>query len=191
MGRPRNFEADAVVERAMEVFWTHGYANTSPAQLAEATGVGKGSLYNAFGSKRELFDRALDRYDVAGTELAQAILSEPGGTRERIGAFLRFLVDTDLSHPDRRGCLAVNTATELAGHDPEIRRVVRRMAEHTLGALRTRLEQGVRDGDVRADLDPRATAEFLLTTISGLRVMARSYDAPTLHRVIDTALTVL
>ncbi|MDT7648792.1 MAG: TetR/AcrR family transcriptional regulator, transcriptional repressor for nem operon, partial [Pseudonocardiales bacterium] len=55
----------------MEEFWTHGYANTSPAQLAEATGVGKGSLYNTFGSKRQLFDQALARYGRMGAELAE------------------------------------------------------------------------------------------------------------------------
>ncbi|MFI5777436.1 TetR/AcrR family transcriptional regulator [Nocardia sp. NPDC051570] len=191
MGRPRAFEADSVVEQAMETFWTHGYANTSPAQLAEATGIAKGSLYNAFGSKRELFERALARYDIMGTALAEGFLSQPGSTRERIGAFLRLLVDSDLAQPDRRGCLVVNTATEFAGHDPEITRTVRGMLEHTAAALRARIEQGRRDGDVRAEVDPQAMAEFLLNTIAGLRVLAKAHDAPTLHRIIDTAVTTL
>lgn len=191
MGRPRSFDDDVVVDRAMEAFWTNGYANTSPAQLAEATGIGKGSLYNAFHSKRELFERALARYDLLGSEFAQDFLSRPGSTRECIGSFLRFLVDSDLAQPVRRGCLAVNTAVELAGHDPEINRALRTMVDHSIAALAARIDQGRRDGDVRPDVDAQALAEFLMNTLAGLRVMAKAYDLPTLHRIIDSALTTL
>ncbi|BCK58250.1 TetR/AcrR family transcriptional regulator [Nocardia wallacei] len=191
MARPRNFEPETVIDLAMETFWTHGYANTSPAQLAECTGIGKGSLYNTFGSKRELFARVLERYDRMGSELAAEFMSRPGSTRDCLRAFLRFLVDTDASHPVRRGCLAVNTATEFAAGDPEITKAVRAMQEHTTAALATRIDQGRRDGDVPRDTDPRAAAEFLMNTIAGLRVMAKTNDVRTLHRIIDTALTTI
>lgn len=175
----------------MQAFWTLGYANTSPAALAKATGVGKGSLYNAFGSKRELFERALDRYDRLGAEFTTELLARPGSTRECLRAFLYDSVDSDLAEPIRRGCLAVNTAVELAGHDPEIARAVRRAVERTMAALESRIAQGVRDGDVRTGLDPRATAEYVMNTLAGLRVMARAYDAATLRRIADTALAAL
>ncbi len=191
VGRPRSFDDDDVVDRAMEAFWTHGYANTSPAQLAEATGVGKGSLYNAFNSKRELFDRALARYDQQVSELRQDLLSRPGTTRECIRSALRFIVDFDLAQPSRRGCLAGNTAVELAGHDPQIAQTIRTMQEHSVAALAARIEQGHRDGDVSPGLDARAFAELLANTLAGLRVMAMTYDAPTLYRIIDSALATL
>ena len=124
MGRPRHFDDDVVVERAMDAFWTHGYANTSPAHLAAATGIAKGSLYNAFGSKRELFDRALARYGELVSQLGQDLLARPGSTRECLGSALRHIVDSDLAQPLRRGCLVANTAAELAGHDPEIARTL-------------------------------------------------------------------
>jgi TetR/AcrR family transcriptional repressor of nem operon len=191
VARPRDFDTDVVVERAMQAFWTLGYANTSPAALAEATGVGKGSLYNAFGSKRELFDRALERYDRLGAEFTAELLARPGTTRECLRAFLYDSVDSDLAQPIRRGCLAVNTAVELAGHDPDIARAVLRAVERTMAALEARIAQGVRDGDMPLSLDPRATAEYVMSTLAGLRVMARSYDAATLHRIVDTALVML
>ncbi|MFD0278175.1 TetR/AcrR family transcriptional regulator [Kitasatospora sp. NPDC127111] len=191
MARPRTFDADVVVERAMQAFWTLGYANTSPAALAEATGVAKGSLYNAFGSKRELFEQALKRYDRLGAEFTAELLARPGTTRACLRAFLRDSVKSDLDHPVRRGCLAVNTAVELASHDPEIARAVRRAVERTMAELESRIAQGVLDGDVRAGLDPRATAEYLMNTLAGLRVMARTYDEATLLRIADTALAVL
>ncbi|NKY50608.1 TetR/AcrR family transcriptional regulator [Nocardia vermiculata] len=191
MGRPRNFDTDAVVDRAMDAFWTHGYANTSPAQLASATGIGKGSLYNTFGSKRALFERALARYNRAGAELAAECMSRPGTARDCIGDFLRLLVDSDLADPTRRGCLAVNTATEFSGRDPEIIRAVADMQERTVATLAARIDQGRRDGDVARDTDPRGAAEFLMNTISGLRVMAKTSEASTLYRIIDSALKTL
>jgi len=191
VGRPRSFDDDVVIDRAMDVFWTNGYANTSPAQLAEATGVAKGSLYNAFNSKRELFDRALARYGRHVSELAGELLSRPGTTRECLRTALRSIVDFDLAQQSPRGCLVGNTAVELAGHDPEIARAIRAMQDRQTAALTARIEQGRRDGDVGRDVDALAIAEFLATTLAGLRVMAMTHDAPTLYRVIDSALATL
>lgn len=188
MGRPKEFEPDVVVAQAMETFWSKGYAGTSPADLAEATGVGKGSLYHAFGSKRELFDKALDLYGKYGSEITEAFLNEPGTAKERIRAYLEFLVDTDLDGPVRRGCLAANTALELGGRDSEATEAVRRMTDRTIELLTERLRRGQRDGDVAADIDVEAQANLLMNTIVGLRVMARTYDGPVLHQIIETAL---
>lgn len=188
MGRPRSFEPDAVVAQAMEAFWTNGYAGTSPADLAEVTGVAKGSLYHAFGSKRELFGEALDLYDRTGSEVIKEFLSRPGTAKECIRAYLVFLVDTDLAGPVRRGCLAANTALELGGRDEQATRAVHRIAERSIGLLAARIEQGRREGDVARGIDANAQAQFLMNTIVGLRVMAKAFDGPTLHRIIDTAL---
>ncbi|MFB9662438.1 TetR/AcrR family transcriptional regulator [Glycomyces mayteni] len=188
MGRPKEFQPDAVVAQAMEAFWTSGYAGTSPADLAEATGVGKGSLYHAFGSKRELFGKALDLYGRGGSELTEAYLDEPGTAKERIRAYLEFLVDTDLDAPVRRGCLAANTALELGGRDPEATEAVRRMTDRTIELLTWRLERGQRDGDVAPEVDARSQALLVMNTIVGLRVMARTHDGPVLHGIIESAL---
>jgi TetR/AcrR family transcriptional repressor of nem operon len=188
MGRPKNFEPDAAVAQAMETFWSKGYASTSPADLAEATGVGKGSLYHTFGSKRELFGKALDQYGKAGSELTEAYLNEPGTAKERIRAYLVLLVEVDLSGPVRRGCLAANTALELGGKDPEATRAVQRMTDDTIRLLSERLRRGQREGDVAEEVDVEAQAHFLMNTLVGLRVMAQTHDGPVLRRVIDTAL---
>ncbi|MGI8416200.1 MAG: TetR/AcrR family transcriptional regulator [Nakamurella sp.] len=191
MGRPRNFDDDEVVDRAMDVFWTYGYANTSPAQLAAATGIAKGSLYNAFNSKRELFDRALARYDEQTSALAGDLLSRPGSARDCIRSALRFIVKSDLAQQSPRGCLVGNTAVELAGHDTQLARTIRTIQDRQSAALIARIEQGQRDGDVDLDLNPRDVAEFLATVLAGLRVMAMTHQAPSLYRVIDSALATL
>lgn len=191
MGRPRSFDDHAVVSRAMDAFWTHGYAGTSPALLAEATGIAKGSLYNAFGSKRELFDQCLDLYHQQVGELARSLMDHPGSTRDCLRDALRSVVDSDLSQPVRRGCLIGNTAVEMAGEHPDLAHRLRRMQDESTEWFRERIERGQRDGDVPSDLDARAAAEHVATTLAGLRVMAMTHDAPVLHRVIDTALALL
>src|SRR6478752_4644486 len=148
-------------------------------------------LYNAFKSKRELFDLALAHYDRQVSELAGDLLSRPGTTRECISAAMRFIVDLDLAQQSPRGCLVGNTAVELAGHDPEIARTILAMQDRQVDALTARIRQGQRDGDVGPDVDPRAFAEFLATTLAGLRVMVMTHTAPTLYRVIDSALDAL
>ncbi|MER7765672.1 TetR/AcrR family transcriptional regulator [Kitasatospora sp. NPDC096140] len=188
MGRPKGFEPDVAVAQAMETFWTKGYSATSPADLAEATGVAKGSLYHAFGSKRELFARALDLYGRLGSGLTEEFLSRPGTARERIHAYFVLLVDTDLDGPVRRGCLAQNTVEELGGQDEEAARAVHRIEERMIALFTARIEQGQRDGDVDRSVDAGAQALLLQTTLAGLRVMTRTFERPVLHRIIDTAL---
>lgn len=191
MGRPRAFDDEVVLERAMEAFWTHGYGATLPAQLAEATGIAKGSLYNAFTNKRMLFDRCLDLYQQKIAEMAQGLLGLPGSTKDCLRTALRSVVDDDLSQPQRRGCLIGNTAVELAGEDAEIAAKLRRMQDESTNWFAARIQRGQLDGDVTRDRDARALAEHFANTLAGLRVMAMTHDAPALHRIIDTALTVL
>ncbi|MFD6396617.1 TetR/AcrR family transcriptional regulator [Nocardia sp. NPDC060249] len=191
MARPQNFDTDTVLDRAMDQFWTHGYANTSPAQLADATGIGKGSLYNTFGSKRALFDVVLDRYGRLGVAMAEDYMSRPGTTRECLREYLRATVDLDMASPTRRGCLAVNTAAELGGHDVAATAMVRGIEQRIVATLAARIDQGRRDGDVDRDVDPNSIAALLFTTSVGLRLMAKTNDAAQLYRLIDVALTTL
>ncbi len=188
VGRPKNFEPDVVIAQAMETFWTKGYADTSPADLAEATGVGKGSLYHCFGSKRELFGKVLDLYNKVGAEVTEQVLSEPGTAKERIRALLVLLVDMDLDGPVRRGCLAQNAVAEIGGHDEAAKRAVLRMEQRMVELFAARLEQGQRDGDVDRALNARAQGLYLETTLAGLRTMAMTFDRKALYQIIDTAL---
>ncbi|MFD6394223.1 TetR/AcrR family transcriptional regulator [Nocardia sp. NPDC055029] len=191
MARPRNFDTDTVIDRAVDQFWSHGYANTSPAQLADATGIGKGSLYNTFGSKRALFDQALDRYGHQGVAMAEDYMSRPGTTRDCLREYLRAAIDLDFTTPIRRGCLAANTAAEFGGQDPAITKTLRDIEQRIVAALAARIDQGRRDGDIDATIDPHSVAALLFTTSVGLRIMAKTNDAPELYRLVDVALTVL
>jgi TetR/AcrR family transcriptional repressor of nem operon len=189
MGRPKQFDPDAAVDRAMEVFWRKGYASTSPQDLVDELGIGRGSLYNAFGSKRALFELALGRYrDTQAAELV-AILEEPGPVKARLRSALELLVELDLGDAGRRGCFAVNTAAELAGVDQDATDLVRRMFDRTEAAFQAAIEEGQRAGELDRARDAKATGSLLLTTVVGMRVVAKTVEGPErLHRVIDALL---
>ncbi|MFF4696763.1 TetR/AcrR family transcriptional regulator [Streptomyces chattanoogensis] len=192
MGRPKQFDPDAAVDQAMEVFWRKGYAATTPQDLVDALGIGKGSLYNAFGSKHALFEKALCRYRDSQALALIEMLEEKGPVKDRLRKALRFLAETDLADPDRRGCMAVNTAAELAGTDEVAADLVRRMFDRTEGAFRALVEEGQRAGEIAPGRDAHAIGSLLLNAVVGLRLMARIAEGPDrLSRVIDATVDVL
>ncbi|NUU26036.1 MAG: TetR/AcrR family transcriptional regulator [Streptomycetaceae bacterium] len=193
MGRPKQFDPDTAVERAMGVFWRKGYAATTPQDLVDEIGIGKGSLYNTFGSKHALFERALARYRDEQAATLVALLEDPADPpKERLRSALRMLVMLDIADPDRRGCLAVNTATELATSDDGAAETVRRMFARSESAYRVAIEDAQRAGEIDAAKDPRALAGLLLATAIGLRVMAKVADGPDeLLRIADAAVDAL
>lgn len=162
----------------MDVFWRKGYRGTTPQDLAEAVGIGKGSLYNAFGSKRELFTRALDRYRDQQAVLVDQALEAPGLVKERIAAALDLMIDMNAADPDHRGCLAVNTAAELAGFDQEATERVRSMFARTADMFLQVIRTGQATGEITRDLDPEAIAGHLLTTLVGLQLLSKTNPDP-------------
>jgi len=177
MGRPRLFDFDAAVASALNIFWERGYGATTPAELLDAIGVGKGSFYHAFESKHALFEQALRRYGderVAG--LAQSLAgSEP--IRERLKAYLERLVAPENEKTLRRGCLAANTAAELGRSDPAAVKVVRHTFERMESVLEAALEEGQKSGQLDRSLNPNAVASLLLATVVGITVLAK-VDSP-------------
>ena len=172
MARPREFDETTAVEGAMNAFWAHGYEATSTQDLCEATGLGRSSIYNTFGSKRELFRRTLAHYTGQGLTTRSAVLETPGTAVDRIAALLDAVIDDELSH-DRRGCLMVNTAAELGTPDDEIGALVKADSEAHLGLLTDCVRLGVLDGSIDPDRDPADVAEFVHGTVASLRLMSR------------------
>lgn len=168
----------------MEVFWGKGYGATTPNELVLALGIGKGSLYHEFGSKRALFERALERYRDTQAMLLIEVLQQPGPVKARLSAVLEVLVDMDFADPVRRGCLAVNTAAELGGVGEAATGLVREMFERTEQAFVALIEEGQRAGEINAGRDPQAIGSLLLNTVVGLRVVAMVADGPARSRAI-------
>lgn len=160
----------------METFWTRGYEATTTAQLCDSTGLGRGSLYNAFGSKHQLYELALDRYTERGHQAQLDILRAAGTPSERLRALLVWVIDTDLADPDRRGCLALNAASEAAGRSEPVTRLTRRHFDRLEEALLEVIDEGRRDGGFRTDQTALQLTRTLQSTYYGLRVLGRVTD---------------
>jgi TetR/AcrR family transcriptional repressor of nem operon len=192
MGRPKQFDPDTAVDRAVEVFWRKGYASTTPQDLVEALGIGKGSLYNTFISKHALFERALRRYGENRVAGLVELLEGPGPVRTRLRAALQRLVDTNHGETDRRGCLAVNTTAELAGVDDTAIEVVGAVFDGMERAFQAAIQEGQRGGEIDAARDSRQIASLLLTTAIGMSVVAKTAEGPQrLRRVVDAVMASL
>jgi TetR/AcrR family transcriptional repressor of nem operon len=186
--RPREFDEDDVVARATDLFWRRGYHATSVRDLGEALGLSASSLYRTFGDKHALFLRALDHYRATDSAEARDHLLRPGPAPEVLREWLIRMVDMPEEGAAARGCFVVNTATELGADDPAVDGRTQAAFGVTRHALQEILQRGLRDGELRADLDVTATAESLFTLVLGLRVRARAgHGAAELAGVIDTA----
>ena len=192
MSREKEFDVDEVLGRAMELFWCHGYEATSLSALLEHLGIGKGSFYNTFGSKHELYLRALDRYRSLMGDLLVAELGESGPVKPAIKSLLEAISEQDLGDAERRGCMVVNAATELIPHDPEAERRVVSNFVRLQDALRATISRGQSTGEIPAEKDPAALARFLVTLIQGLRVVGKATcDRAALEDTVEVALETL
>lgn len=173
-----------VLDRAMEAFWARGYEATSISDLVAATGINRGSLYAGFTDKRSLFLRVLEHYDRRHRRDFLAAAARRHAPREAILAAFRQVVDSAGAGRDRKGCLLVNTALELAPHDREIERIVKASLDEVEAFFASMIEAGQRDGSIAAGIAARRTAQLLFSLFLGLRVITRSRPDPSLMDTI-------
>lgn len=174
MARPREFDIDAALERAMQAFWAKGFEATSLDDLCEATGLGRSSLYAAFGGKRALLHRSLERYEEQGIARITAALARPVPVREAIAAFVGDLIERIVSGSGRRGCFIGNCAAELARQDRATAARVRRSLERIEATFRDVLARAQARGEIAKSADVDAIARFLVAGIQGLRLVAKA-----------------
>ena len=192
MARPFEFDPDIAIDRALQVFWQKGYAGTTPQDLLEATGIGKGSFYNYFKSKHNMFELCLQRYRSSQSDAMIAFLKQPISAKVRLRGALEQLIKFDLEGPVRKGCMAVNTAAELATSDESALGIVQAMFDRTEAAFAQLIEDGQSTGDIRTDIDAASLASLLFTTVLGLRIAGLVADTPDrLERTVDAALRLL
>jgi AcrR family transcriptional regulator len=170
-GRPREFDVEQALDRALEVFWRKGYEGTSLPDLTRAMGINRPSLYAAFGNKEGLFRRALDRYAEGPAAYVRAALDEPTA-RAVAERLLRGTIDllTDPRNP--RGCLMVQGGLACGEAAESVRRelAARRLAGEV--ALRRRFRRARAEGDLPAGMDPADLARFVVAVMRGMAVQA-------------------
>ncbi|MGW4596407.1 TetR/AcrR family transcriptional regulator [Streptomyces argyrophyllae] len=186
MARPKEFDPDAALQSALELFWRRGYEATSMADLVGHLGIGKASLYATFGSKHELYLRALDRYGQTQDPVLTRELSRPGPVLPAVrGLVRRFAAEAAAEATREQGCLVTNTAVELAPHDREAARRVERSWDTVETLLHSALVRAQERGELAGDRDPLTLARMLLVLLQGLRVVGKASTDPA--RVRDAA----
>lgn len=170
-GRPRQFDAEDALGRAMEVFWRLGYEGATIPELTRAMGINRPSLYAAFGDKEALFRKVLDRYiEGPAGHIAEA-LAEP--TARAVAERLMNGTAELLSDPERpSGCLIVQGALACGEGAESVRRELATRREAGVDLIRARLERARGAGDLPADADCAALARFLATVTHGMSVQA-------------------
>jgi AcrR family transcriptional regulator len=187
-GRPREFNTDKALDKALKVFWRKGYEGTSLPDLTRAMGINRPSLYAAFGNKEALFRKAMDRYAEGPAAHVRAALLEPTA-RAVVESLFRGMVKMLTNPHNPRGCLAVQGALSCGKSARPIQKelTARRAAAET--AIRRRFEQAKSDGDLPADANCADLARFVTTVINGMAVHAASGASRSeLQRVAEMAL---
>jgi TetR/AcrR family transcriptional regulator, transcriptional repressor for nem operon len=174
VARPREFDADAAVEKAMHAFWARGYKATSVDDLCAATGLSRSSLYAAYGGKRALLHRSLARYEAGAVARIEAALAKPLPVREAIAGFVGELIDRIVAGPGRAGCFIGNCAAELAGQDRATAVRVRQSLAHIEATFRDALARAQVRGEIAAQADVDSLARFLVSGIQGLRLVGKA-----------------
>ncbi|MFE7855773.1 TetR/AcrR family transcriptional regulator [Streptomyces sp. NPDC057403] len=193
MARTKEFDPEAALQAALELFWQRGYEATSMSDLVDHLGIGRASIYATFGSKHELYLKALDRYDRAGLPPIMRELSGPGPALPAVRAVVRrYATEAADDRLRRSGCLVTNTAAELAPHDPAAARRVARNWDQLETVLHSALLRAQAQGELPAGRDPLALARTLLVLMQGLRVVGKASDDPARVRdAAEQALTLL
>jgi AcrR family transcriptional regulator len=187
-GRPREFDLDAALERAMRLFWERGYEGVSLTYLAKAMGITKPSLYAAFGDKKELFRKALERYTDGPAGYGKRALEEPTA-RGVAEAILRGAVRTTTRPGGPAGCLSVQGALASSEEGRPAHDMLVESRNASTLRLEERFQRAVDEGDLPPDADPRRLARYVMTVSVGIAVQAASgLGRDELQDIADTAL---
>lgn len=188
----KSFDESDVIERAMDVFWKKGYAATSISDITDATGIKRGSLYNAFDGKHDLFVRALLKYGGERRTNKLQMLETVEDPREAIAMFFDSIVKATLDDPDKKGCLLFNTALEFSSHDDDVKKLVSQGINEVVTFFEGRIDRGKELGSIRNSLDTQSTAKALVALVVGIRVLGRgAFGKAALRQVAQQAVDLI
>ena len=191
MGRPRSFDIDGALDRALQVFWRKGYEGTSLSDLTKAVGVNRPSLYAAFGDKEALFREVLDRYLHGPAAYTREALKEPTA-RAVIERLLRGAADVNAAPRNPGGCLMVQGALACGDAADSIRQELTACRAGGEAALSRRFQRAKSEGDLPATVNPADLARYVATIVYGMAVQAAGgASRDKLQRVVEMMLRTL
>ncbi|MEL6674839.1 MAG: TetR/AcrR family transcriptional regulator [Bacteroidota bacterium] len=192
MPRAKQFDEEEVLEKAMLLFWKKGYFDTSITDLIDFLGISNASIYHTFGGKKQLFERAFDRYRQKNLGGLQHFLSTQDDVRKGLkGVFEKIITDDSLDE-DCKGCFIANTSSELLPTDEQLMQVIRGYRDAVIETFTTFLRKGVASGQISPDKDLETLASFLYTYMMGLRTVGKLKPDPVESRAsVESILALL
>lgn len=179
MARPRTFSEGDVMDAARDQFWSGGYAATSVDDLTQATGLGKGSLYGAFGDKHALFVRALEQYSGDAVTRIRAQLNEPGvSAGDRLANHINAVAADIAADSERRGCMIAKSSAELGAADADVDRLVQRSLTVWRAELIEVIKAAQLQGVIASQRDPQALATVVLALLRGFEALRKGGAGP-------------
>lgn len=192
MARPKAFDEETVLEKAMTLFWCRGYEATSVQDLVDGLGISRASLYDTYGDKHGLYVRALKKYrDTERLGLCRHV-EQAKPAFDLLRDLFAMGTQSALTDADHKGCFMVNSAVELAPHDAAIAKIVADNQCVFIERLRQLVERGQREGSILSQHPPAHLAAFLFNTYAGIKVLAKTQPEPaTLRAIMHVAMSIL
>jgi TetR/AcrR family transcriptional repressor of nem operon len=192
MARKKEFDEDALLDKAVELFWRKGYNGTSAQDLVDSLGINRSSIYNTYTDKRTLFKKSLAKYQTVQTGAMLNMLAVAEDPIETVKQIFNNLIKESVEDSLLKGCFMVNTAVELAGQDKEIGDMVINNNTSVEDALTKLLEKGQQSGQLSTKSTARALARFIFANITAVKVAARTgADEKTLRDIADVAISAI
>lgn len=173
MPRAKAFQEEEVLKKAMELFWKKGYHATSMQDLVDYLGINRASLYNTFGGKKALFESALHMYRHANGQAIRDLLHSEANVRDGLYRLFVGAIDQALTDEDKKGCMIVNTCTELLPEDAELQKLLIHNQTKLENTFLAYLKQGQNQGQIPTDKDLKALASLFFTYYNGLQVVSK------------------
>jgi TetR/AcrR family transcriptional regulator, transcriptional repressor for nem operon len=191
VARPKEFDRDAVLDRAVDVFWARGYEATSITDLTDALEIGRQSLYDTFGDKHTLYLAALDRYRERTSTIVCGNLGAAVPVRRAMRGLMQGIIDAILCDGGRT-CMLVNAAAERCPLDAAVGRRFAKAASTMSSTIEARLARARAEGELGSQHDPSALARYFVNAIHGLHITAKAtHDRRTLEQIADVTVSIL
>ncbi|MFU1886279.1 TetR/AcrR family transcriptional regulator [Bacillus wiedmannii] len=188
MARLREFDEEKALDAAMQLFWEKGYAATSLSDLTAKMEIQKPSLYSAFGDKEGLFEAALRRYTNLHAANIRTKLQNEQSVKEAIRTFFENIVEEEYKKEFSKGCFCINTMVELAPHNEKFEVLTREHQMYLAVVFQELITKGIRSGELQSDLNAKAVAQTLVTSLIGLTVLMKSRPE---RSVIDNSVSLI
>ena len=192
MARTKDFDEEAVLDKAIQLFWNKGFNATSMQDLVDGLGISRSSMYATYGDKHSLFLAALERYKVKANAIMADITDNTESSKEAVKKLVTLTTSELIKDKQHKGCFLVNTAVEIAPHDPEVNACICQNDKDIESFFYKAIKKGQASGEIPTKHNARALARFIFNTVKGIRVAAKSgADKKVFDDIVNITLSVL